>query len=885
MKLNKMQKYNHDQARMIPESIWQDGSLFHKQLPSDFIPLMTASDEHLLSFVQAAAPKIRSRSEKQCAWLAIAFSHPHLTGENLIELAQTLQLSDILLFNTAALAGKVSILQVLEQKYQGTSWIKARIFSEGYALFKKAARHGQLAVIHYLESRAPKQREQIIVPVEDAKLGLTTHARSVLLDTTQEMISADDFYAFRWAAFYGYKDILQYLEDKAPELFDEMIMAKEYQGFSQACLNGHEDVALYLVRKVSDDQLQAMIKEKNYEAIKNVAKSGSLDLLQSLEASALASNLPLIIEKLRDELFINAAAGGNVKFLEYLALKFPKALPEMIAADHYGAFREAVVHGHLDVLRYLESKVLPNEMYSMLRVNNFSSFTVAAYSGNFDLLKYFENICRANHKTWKKMIMADDFRAFRRACGAGQIDVLIYLEKFLSAHELQMMIQAKSYESYLNAAEGGHLQVLLYLEEKYQGKIKDMIAAQDFGAFRLSGSHHYVEVLKHLEAMWPNALQKMINAGQYAAFNSDANVKQSEHAQIEKMEYLASKAPKKLKKMIAHRVWSLVMDAMLESKPGIVRFLASHVEPALMQSVIKGCVTWASAIHNLELVQELLKQLSVEVTLPRSFNPLKKRSRAMDLESQKRSEVSYQSELFKVFKIAVFFGNFEVTHALLQTPKVFQEADNDSEAYRDHLNFFIDEKLAALRHAVYAADKHNEVPFDFDKPEETMLHFLILKNLLTRKDSALQEDIQTLLQVPTLKTFIQNNMHDHPEEIVLLALRGNNEEAAKSLAAILNLSLETIRKQYGIERDLDLGIKTAVKGKPLPVITQPAVNFDRILEIEETHVNPRQTTLEIKQLPRITFFKPSRIESLDSNARLDIEEEEIGNIDRSASHN
>ena len=76
------ERLEHPQARLIPLSLWKSYVLFHHELPDNILPLMTASDEDVLLHIQQNRLQFTNPYNKQCAWIAIMYSHPSLSVES-----------------------------------------------------------------------------------------------------------------------------------------------------------------------------------------------------------------------------------------------------------------------------------------------------------------------------------------------------------------------------------------------------------------------------------------------------------------------------------------------------------------------------------------------------------------------------------------------------------------------------------------------------------------------------------------------------------------------------------------------------------------------------------------------------------------------------------
>ena len=301
------ERMQHPQARLIPESMWNDGTLFDCSLPDIMLPLMTASNEELITRLNNSAPTLSLFKLKKLAWLSIALSHPDLELLTLREIATQLHLDSTTLFQLLAIMGNKKHLDEFLNESLNPSvqeLIQAKSFSAAY---RYAAANGHIGILDYLESKAP--------------------------DQVQAMIQADDFYAYRNAAFNGHLGVLEHLESKAPEQIQAMIQANKFSAYRYAAANGHLGVLDYLESK-APDQIQAMIQADNFSA------------------------------------YWNAATNGHLGVLEHLESKAPDQIQAMIQAYNFSAYRNAAENGHLGVLEHLESKA-PDQIQAMIQADNF----------------------------------------------------------------------------------------------------------------------------------------------------------------------------------------------------------------------------------------------------------------------------------------------------------------------------------------------------------------------------------------------------------------------------------------------------------------------------------------------------------------------------------
>ncbi len=540
---SKAERMAHPQARLIPESLWNNPLFFDRDLPDYLISLMQEADESIIT-AYSQAERFINYYKRKCAWLAIALSHPNLSIQTLQQLGG---LPDNTVFSLAAAWGNKVFFETLANDYLIQNQLQDMIAVDNYLVFRVAAENGHLEVLRYLEDKAPAQ--------------------------LQAMIAADNYFAFRFAAQNGHLEVLRYLGEKAPAQLQAMIAADNYFAFRFAAQNGHLEVLRYLGDK-APAQLQAMITVTDYFAFRVAALTGDLEVLRYLEAKAPAQ-LQAMITVTDYSAFRFAAANGHLEVLRYLEAKAPGQLQAMITADDYFAFRVAAANGHLEVLQYLEAKA-PAQLQAMIAAGGYSAFRVAAQNGHLEVLRYLGEKVPAQLQA---MITVTDYSAFRFAAENGHLEVLRYLEA-KAPGQLQAMIAAGGYFAFRVAAENDHLEVLRYLEAKAPGQLQAMIAAGGYFAFRFAAQNGHLEVLQYLEAKAPAQLQAMIAAGGYFAFRFSA-----QNGHLEVLRYLEAKAPGQLQAMIAADNYFAFQEAAQNGHPEVLRYLEEQA-PDQLQGMI-----------------------------------------------------------------------------------------------------------------------------------------------------------------------------------------------------------------------------------------------------------------------------------------------------------
>jgi ankyrin repeat protein len=428
---NKDQRNQHPQARLIPEAVWSE-VFRNDSFPDSLCSWMNMSYEELKEQSMSVPSE-----EKNMVWIAIAISHPTLKNQQLIEIGEHWGLSALELLNLAVMVGDdPKHLELVTSLSQKTPYSNTPL-SNYCLIIQRSAKCGHLKTLEYfielIESNTP--------------------------DKLQDLIAADNFYAFRETASYGHLDVLKYLEKKAPDTLQDMIAADSFYAFRVAASYGHLDVLKYLEKK-EPDKLQDMIAARNFSAFRVAAIEGYFDVI------------------------------------EYLAKKAPDTLQNMIAARGFQACQSAAIHGHLDVLKYLVKNVAPDRRQEMITTNNFFAFQWVVAQGHFDILKHLvENVAP---DAQQEMIAADGFYAFQSAAAKGHFDVLEYLAE-KAPDRLQDMIATEAFAAFRESAKYDHLDVLKFLvKNTAPDTLQDMIAAKHFYALHSAASQNHVQVVHYL---------------------------------------------------------------------------------------------------------------------------------------------------------------------------------------------------------------------------------------------------------------------------------------------------------------------------------------------------------------------------------------------------
>jgi hypothetical protein len=456
---------------------------------------------HRLAFIKMHQDRHPMAKLKACLWLAIVFSHPTLSVEELKRLSSKLQLSDDILLTIIrsdkyCLIGESiardnpSLLEYLKPYITQAEW--SRMISEsvtwvtgGYYFFQRAAKNGQLKILQYLAVQVPGELLRMIRANhygafrEAAKQGhlhvLQYLATFIAPGELIKMIRADNYYVFGLAANNEKLDVLQYFASQAPGELPNMISADNYGAFKGIVYNyfNNYSVSQYLATLTTPDEFHKMIQANQYQAFECAAQDGRLDVLQCFAKQAPHKLLDMIRGS-EYQAFWKAAQNGHLHVLKYLeTFVEPSELKAMIQAYEHAAFHWAARNGHLHVLKYLETYVSSHELRSIIKKNNYSAFQWAAKSHDLHILTYLENCLDKYPAELKAMLLSNDNTIFEKANELDYSTVTHHLLSFPDMFEwiANTVIEANfnhSYMSHLDNFVQEKVMNLLNLEYTFQ---------------------------------------------------------------------------------------------------------------------------------------------------------------------------------------------------------------------------------------------------------------------------------------------------------------------------------------------------------------------------------------------------------------------------------
>lgn len=362
----------HPQAKLIPQSVWEDyfspslhdatqrGGILDEQI----ISLMKANIKGLDTQVKDIV-KLQSTRFKKQVWLAIVLSHPGLNNSELRKLCQIMDLPLQESLELAVVSGQLDFFCSLEKE----KIFPNRESSSLDAYIPVAARHGYLHIIkHLLQRKALNERK--------------------------EVFKANDFKALQMAIAGGHLYIVEYIVPEEIPIGFNIAKALE-----SAVKGGHLHVLKYLVEKLSRAKRDELVIENLKGMLQSAAKIGCLNIIQYLEekiGGTQAQGLENIYTIIIQNMFKDIVKGGHLNILKHLHLKLPDDVLVAIKQSNYECFRLAAYYGHLDILIFLE-QAAPGSLKEIAGQpqgafsNAFQSAFECAYgAGDLEMLRFLE---------------------------------------------------------------------------------------------------------------------------------------------------------------------------------------------------------------------------------------------------------------------------------------------------------------------------------------------------------------------------------------------------------------------------------------------------------------------------------------------------------------
>jgi hypothetical protein len=172
------ERMQHPEASLIPRVMWGNYRFFDSEIQDEIITLMQAGSDQIERLLEKL--QLRSLQKRECAYLALLYSHPSLSDEASYAYMQQLNFEPTQQLLLSCILGKTTLIERIFEHHH-SDIIKAR----GYEAFHLAVENGHLAVIERLMALAPSE--------------------------VQAMVGASSYAAFRWADENSHLEVVQRL--------------------------------------------------------------------------------------------------------------------------------------------------------------------------------------------------------------------------------------------------------------------------------------------------------------------------------------------------------------------------------------------------------------------------------------------------------------------------------------------------------------------------------------------------------------------------------------------------------------------------------------------------------------------------------------------------
>lgn len=288
-----LERLQHPQCSLIPQYLWSDKQYFNSKISEDLLTFMLLDNTSIKNELSNKDISSSSQTKKTCIWLAIAFSHKHLSAKELIDFSIKLGLPANVLIQLASATGRKDILLTIQQSYiKNPLKFSELVHSVLISSYLLAVRTGWAEILEYLDAHASKKlldylQRDINKTYKCAAMGGHVAVLKYLEPKFPEHLRAKkaSFHseAFQWAAINGHVNVLRYLELIDPEKIQKKIESGDYFAFHHAAAHDQVDVLIYLEEK-SPSKLQAMIKSNKYYAVEWSMKENHGRVLHFLES-------------------------------------------------------------------------------------------------------------------------------------------------------------------------------------------------------------------------------------------------------------------------------------------------------------------------------------------------------------------------------------------------------------------------------------------------------------------------------------------------------------------------------------------------------------------------------------------------------------------------
>lgn len=251
----------------------------------------------------------------------------------------------------------------------------------------------------------------------------------------------------------GFHRYLEFRLDSKTQVKDTLTIAELYQYYFAACSMGYPDVLKFIASQPHFDECHAATMQQyrayshagqNQEVIEYLSSIPGFDAQKAVQTPSYAGFTP----------YHEACIKGNLV-----------RMAELEKTDGYAdekglfqAYRDAYLHGRLDVIEHIEGLAHFKTLEAALSWDSIV-YLWAAQGGYLDLMHHLEAMDGFIITT---AAYAHDYAPLMTACSRGHLDVVTHLQEMIPKFKDQDIISM----AYRNAVLGGQLEVMKYLEKQ-----------------------------------------------------------------------------------------------------------------------------------------------------------------------------------------------------------------------------------------------------------------------------------------------------------------------------------------------------------------------------------------------------------------------------------
>ncbi|NBX84436.1 MAG: ankyrin repeat domain-containing protein [Gammaproteobacteria bacterium] len=296
---------------------------------------------------------------------------------------------------------------------------------QNFLSYRLASKHGYLEILKLFESKCPRLMDDFmptkgltcfLEAAQNGHIPILDYYLKYTPDLRYEFISNQQFSPFREAALYGHLDTLKYLIAQAPEYAPNMILSNQFLAFRNACRQPQLEVVKFIFERYPAHQIK-MIEINHFEAIESALSLGfiqTVDYLQSFHTDNLFQKVMnenlffnlcettypvlqticfhLSMQQTRDYLQTADLKGfklivktGELRNLIFLFHCFSTEEQEELALE---LLKDAIKHGHLHILIWLESKIATTKLSAFFDIHGFNYCCIACTENHITLVNH-----------------------------------------------------------------------------------------------------------------------------------------------------------------------------------------------------------------------------------------------------------------------------------------------------------------------------------------------------------------------------------------------------------------------------------------------------------------------------------------------------------------